>query len=130
MAGVLFNAIGTIVIFALTIYIALQILPVFLDIVKTAVFFTPDATTKDLAGLITISGAATQKITILYPISNMKYNVYIGNRLVSTEILDDKGNIAGKSPPSKIAIDPNADLKSISSVKIEKTFTNYGIEGT
>jgi len=129
MAKTVINVILFVVISALTLLLGMQILPIFLDVIKTAVLFSPDIATRDIAGLITISGAATHKISILYGTEDANYNIEVKGRLVTVERLDDQGKVAERSPPSKTAIDPNVLLTNVNKIVIENIFGRYDVRG-
>ena len=127
MANTVVNVVIFIAISALTLLLFLQVFPTFLDIVKTAVFYSPDVVTRDIAGLVTITGAAPYKITILYGSDQAHYNIEIKDRLVSVEQIDDQGKIIGKSPKSKTAIDPEIQLENVNRLLIENILGNYNV---
>jgi len=130
MANVLINVVIFIVVTALTLFLAMQIFPIFADIVKTAVLFSPEVATRDIAGLITISGAATHKITILYGTDEAKYNIAIKDRLVTVERLDEEGKegkVSARSTPSKTAVDPSVLLQNVNKILIEKILGRYNV---
>jgi len=70
---------------------------------------------RDLAGFITISGAATDRITIFYQ-PQAKYNVGIADRVVIVEALEGLKDIA----TAKAGVDPRASFKSVNYFEIRK----------
>jgi len=122
MASALFNVVLTIMFTILTIYLAMQIIPTFAEVVKNAVSSSPEVVNRDLAGLITLSAAAPYKIAITYNPSDATYNIIkVSERFVSVEKVENE-KVVAKATPSKTAVDltePNVVLENANKIGVE-----------
>ncbi|OGW54472.1 MAG: hypothetical protein A2Y81_11745 [Nitrospirae bacterium RBG_13_43_8] len=118
----------TIWIIALSVMIILIVfvaLPKFWkDIAFTAILSSPEVVIRDIAGLVTISGAAPHDITIYYevPTTKYSYNLMINGRNITLEMLGDE-KILDKitaTTSDEIPIDPEASISDSTTFTIEK----------
>ena len=122
MASELFNVVLTIALTIGAIFLGMQIIPVFAEVVKNAVSSSPEVVTRDLAGLITLSAAAPYKIAITYNPSDATYNIIkVNERFVSAEKVENE-KVVAKAAPSKTAVDltePNVILENANKIGVE-----------
>ena len=122
MASELFNVVLTIALTIGAIFLGMQIIPVFAEVVKNAVSSSPEVVTRDLAGLITLSAAAPYKIAITYNPRDTTYNIIkINERFVSVEKVENE-KVVAKAVPSKTAVDltePNVVVENANKIGVE-----------
>ncbi len=87
------------------------------DFIKMMILAKAEIVARDIAGLITVSGAAPEEIIIHYetPSEDITYNVDIDGRVVNVEMLGEEKIIEKSS--SRSGVDPDTSLKDA------KTFT-------
>lgn len=94
-------------------------------IAKTIALSSPSIVIRDLAGLITISGAAPHTITISYEIPTEKYsyNLEVNGRILTLEMLGETKAVKGviKKATDEIPIDPQTSILDSKSFTIYKT---------
>ena len=94
------------------------------DIAFTAILSSPEVVIKDIAGLVTISGAAPHDITINYevPTTKYSYNLLISGRNLTLEMLGDEKilNKITARTSDEIPIDPEASVMGSTTFTIEK----------
>lgn len=94
------------------------------SIAQTAILSSPEVVIKDIAGLVTISGAAPHDITIYYEAKTEKYsyNLDIAGRILTLEMLSEQRiteDIKGKTT-DEIPIDPHTSIYDSTIFTIEK----------
>jgi hypothetical protein len=94
------------------------------DIAFTAILSSPEVVIKDIAGLVTISGAAPHDITINYdvPTTKYSYNLQVSGRNLTLEMLGEEkilNKITAKTS-DEIPIDPEASVLDSTTFTIEK----------
>lgn len=100
------------------VVLSLVIFPALGELAKFIPVDSAETVARDLSDLITTSSATTDRITITYtPSKSATYNIQIDERIVKSELLNDKKVVTGKGD-SKLGI--NNLQKSFSDVK---TFT-------
>lgn len=104
------------------------------DMYAEIALVSAEVVARDLAGFITISGAATDSITIYYiPSEQHKYDVAIGNRIVDVKLLTVEYGMKGQAI-AKTAVDPAASRENVNSFTIKKWRENeqnkYGVEAS
>jgi hypothetical protein len=94
------------------------------DIALTAVLSSPDVVIRDIAGLVTISGAAPHDIIIYYevPTTKYSYNLQISGRNLTLEMLGEEKivNKVTAAISAEIPIDPEASVFDATTFTIEK----------
>jgi hypothetical protein len=95
------------------------------DIAQTAVLSSPDVVIKDIAGLVTISGAAPHDITINYKVDTdtYSYNLQVSGRNLTVEMLGAEKimNKITAAASDEIPIDPEASVLDSTTFTIQKT---------
>lgn len=95
------------------------------DIAMTAVLSSPDIVIKDIAGLVTISGAAPHDITINYKVytDQYSYNLQVSGRNLTVEMLGEEKiiNKITATASDEIPIDPEASIMDSTTFTIQKT---------
>jgi hypothetical protein len=105
------------------------------DLFKMIALASADVVSKDLAGLISISGAAPEKIVITYqtPSKEFFYDVKIKDRIVDVKMIGE-GKAVISNATARCAVDPEASFKNVQKFVIEKTMENgknkYKVEAT
>jgi hypothetical protein len=94
------------------------------DIAFTALQSSPDVVARDIAGLVTISGAAPHQITIYYkvPTEKYSYNLQISGRNLTVEMLGEEKiiNKITARASDEIPIDPQSSVSDSTIFTIEK----------
>ncbi|MDI6798883.1 MAG: hypothetical protein QMD12_02720 [Candidatus Aenigmarchaeota archaeon] len=116
------ETLGVIVAIAATITLFFIIFPRMIESMwKEIALYSPSVVSRELAGLITISGAAPHSISISYYPSNLPYNVKIKNRAVSVSLSEKAEGILEKTPAmSTIPIDPEASFADVNYFETRK----------
>lgn len=110
----------------LIFFIIFVIVPKFWrTIAETAILSSPAVVIKDVAGLVTISGAAPHSITINYDTHAEKYsyNLDINGRALSLEMISEEKITKDikQKVTDEIPIDPQTSISDTTIFTIEKT---------
>ena len=118
----------TVVLSVCIVILAFQVPRIMMDVATLLTIASAEGTARDLAGLITISGAAQDMATITYEGENptVSYDITIRNRMVTiTGLKKDSEEIKNFELPiktgwGKIAIDPSGDFRNATTFTIKK----------
>lgn len=90
------NVLGAVFITAIVVFFFYYVFPLFFgDMFKSIALTSTDVVSRDLAGLVSVSGVAPNQIIIKYnPSSSIQYNVSVQNRVVSVGLPISKSNLA------------------------------------
>jgi len=93
------------------------------ELIDSVIHTSPLIVVRDIAGLITVSGAAPDTIKIFYkvPTDKYSYNLNVDKRTVKLQMLDENGKPIGSEAITQIPIDPTVSLQNKISFIIEKT---------
>jgi len=108
MKGMVLIEIMAVVFFTLMLIAVIYITPIlFSEAARSLALASAEAVAKDIAGLLTMSNAATDRITIHYdcPTDKYLYNIRIEDGIVTVEMLDEeKKTLETKSSVTLVSI--------------------------
>jgi len=132
-AGEVGEVLTAVVLAAALIFMAYQIPKMIQDIAALLTVASAEATARDLAGLITISGAAQDKATIIYEGASTQifYDITIKDRMVNIGDIRKGIGATGEKIKSaespirtgwgKTAVDPSGEFEGVRVFTIEKS---------
>ncbi|HKZ45432.1 MAG TPA: hypothetical protein VJ343_01885 [archaeon] len=127
------NTIGLVVITVATLTLFFTVLPSIVDLIwKEVSLSSPTVVAKELAGLISISGAAPDSIKISYYPSNYHYDLDIENRVVVVAMSEEEGGKLLERVPgiATVPIDPTNSFGSVNSFFISKSQDRYEVDAS